>query len=133
MNWALVLKLSLFGLAMAFATVFFIPSSIEPLVWLAIFVVCAIVIARQSGGRNYLHGQMLGIVNSVWVTGAHVLFFDQYAAHHAAEVQAFASLPLPPRVMMAFVGPIIGVISGAVIGLFAVVAAKLLGVRLVPR
>ncbi len=129
MNWAIVLKLSLFGLAMAFATVFFISSAVEPFFWLVIFIVCAIIIARQSGGRNYLHGQMVGIVNSVWVTGAHVVFFDQYVARHAAEVQAFASAPLPPRVMMAIVGPVIGIVSGAVLGLFAVIAAKLMRIR----
>ncbi len=40
MNGKLILQLSMFGLAMGLATVFFIPSSIEPAFWLAIFVVC---------------------------------------------------------------------------------------------
>jgi 1,4-dihydroxy-2-naphthoate octaprenyltransferase len=129
MNWPLVFKLSLFGLAMAIGTVFVIPSNIEPIFWLVIFVICAVLIAQYSGGRNYLHGQMLGIVNSVWVTGAHLIFFDRYVANHQAEVQAFASAPLSPRVMMAIVGPVIGVISGAVIGLLAALAAKILKPR----
>jgi len=126
-NWLLILKLSLFGLVMAVATVFVIPASVEPFCWLAIFIVCAVVIARQRGGRPYLHGQMLGIVNSVWITAAHVIFFDRYVAKHQAELQAFASAPLPPRAMMAIVGPIIGVISGVVIGLLAILAARILG------
>jgi uncharacterized membrane protein len=33
MNWKLIFLLSLFGLAMAIATVFVIPSNIEPLFW----------------------------------------------------------------------------------------------------
>ena len=46
MNWKLIFGLSLFGLAMAIATVFVIPSKIEPFFWLAIFIICAIVIAK---------------------------------------------------------------------------------------
>jgi uncharacterized membrane protein len=40
-----------------------------------------------------------------------------------------SSMPLPdsPRLMMLLVGPVVGAVSGAVIGLFAVVAGKLLG------
>ena len=36
MNNALIFKLSLFGLVMAFATVFVVPSSLEPWLWLPI-------------------------------------------------------------------------------------------------
>jgi len=32
-------------------------------------------------------------------------------------------MPLPPRVLMAIVGPCVGTVSGIVIGLFALVAA----------
>jgi hypothetical protein len=37
-------------------------------------------------------------------------------------------MPLPdsPRVMMALTGPVIGLVSGLVLGLFALVAGKLL-------
>jgi hypothetical protein len=41
MNWRLIAQLSLFGLAMGIATVFFIPSTIEPLFWLVIFGISA--------------------------------------------------------------------------------------------
>ncbi len=126
MNWPLVFKLSLFGLAMAILTVFLIPAAVEPICWLVIFIICALVIARQGGGHNFIHGLLLGIVNSVWITAAHVLFFDTYVAKHQAEMQAFASVPIAPRVMMAIVGPIVGVVSGIVIGILAAIAAKLL-------
>jgi hypothetical protein len=112
---------------MAIATVFVIPTSLEPIFWLVIFIICAVVIAKQAtGGRNFLHGLMVGIVNSVWVTGAHVLLFDTYIANHQAEAQAMSGMPLTPRVMMAVVGPVIGVASGIVIGMLAAITAKLL-------
>jgi len=127
MNWKLVVQLSLFGLAMAFATVFVVPSNVEPMLWLPIFVICAYLIAKHAPGKHFLHGLMLGIANSVWITGAHVLLFDAYLAHHAREAEMMKSMPmpLPPRLLMAIVGPCVGVVSGVVIGLFALVAAWL--------
>jgi hypothetical protein len=125
MNWKLILQLSLFGLAMAIGTVFVIPSNIEPLFWLVIFIVCAYVIAKKAPGRYFLHGLMTSIVNSIWITAAHVILFDTYVANHPREAEMMTKLPISPKVMMLCTGPIIGVISGLVLGLFAVIARKI--------
>lgn len=127
MNWKLILQLSLFGLAMGLATVFVVPPNLEPWLWLTIFVICAYAIARGAPGKPFLHGLLLGLVNSVWVTGAHVVLFNAYLAHHAreAEMMRSATLPVSPRLMMACVGPLIGLVSGAVIGLLAMVADRI--------
>jgi hypothetical protein len=128
MNWKLILQLSLFGLVMAFATVFVVPSNLEPLLWLPIFIVCAWLIARFAPRLHFLHGLLLGVVNSVWITAAHMAFFDQYLAHHAKEAGMMRSstTPIPPRLLMACVGPVIGVVSGVLIGLLALVAVWIL-------
>ena len=125
MNWKLIFGLSLFGLAMAVATVFVIPSTVEPVFWLIIFIVCAFIIARQVAVRHFLHGLMVGIVNSIWVTGAHILLFDAYLANHAKEAAMMRTAPLPPRLMMGVVGPLIGVASGIILGLLAWIASKI--------
>src|SRR5258708_26829226 len=117
MDWKLILQLSLFGLAMAIGTVFVIPSNIEPLFWLVIFVVCAYVIATKAPGRYFLHGLMTSIVNSIWITAAHVILFDTYVANHPREAGMMTKLPISPKVMMLCTGPIIRVISGLVLGL----------------
>lgn len=126
MNWKLILQLSMFGLAMGVATVFWIPSSSEPWFWLFIFVACSYFIARQHAKKPFLHGLFLGLANCVWVTSAHVLFFSQYIANHAREAEMMKSMPLPdsPRLMMVLVGPVIGLISGVVIGLFSLGASR---------
>ena len=124
MNWKLIFALSLFGLAMGIATVYVIPSNIEPIFWVVIFVICAIVIARVQPARHFLHGLMVGIVNSIWITGAHILLFDAYIANHAKEAAMMRGAPMAPRAMMAVVGPLVGVVSGVVIGLFAWIAGK---------
>ncbi len=134
MNWKLIASLSLFGLVMGIGTVFVIPSNIEPFAWLAILGSCAYVIARRAPARYFLHGLLLGLANSVWVTASHVLLFDRYLAGHAQEAAMMQSMPLKdaPRLMMAVTGPVIGLISGVVIGLLAVLAGWLTRARRVP-
>ena len=131
MNWKLILQLSLFGLAMGIATVFVIPSNIEPLFWLAIFILCAYIIAKRVPAKHFLHGFFVSLVNCVWVTGSHVILFNQYVANHPQEAAMMQAMPLAgsPRLMMALMGPIVGVISGVVLGLFAFIAGKLLRSR----
>jgi hypothetical protein len=111
---------------MGLATVFFIPSNREPAFWLPIFLLCAFLIARGTSGNPFLHGVYLGLANSVWVTGAHVLFFARYIAAHTQEATMIQFMPLAnhPRLMMVFTGPVAGVISGIVIGVFAFLASR---------
>ena len=134
MNWKLIFQLSLFGLAMGIATVFVIPSRIEPAFWLVIFLICAYLIAKRSLGNHFLHGLFIGLVNSIWITSAHVLFFDAYIARHAQEAAMMQNSPLSvsPKLMMTMVGPVVGLLSGVILGLFALVAGKLVKPSRVP-
>lgn len=127
MNWKLILQLSLFGFAMALATISLIPSTIEPVFWLLIFVVCAYLIAKNVSKKHFLHGFIVSLVNSVWVTAAHVSSFGTYLANHPEQAEMSARMPLPehPQVMMLVTGPIIGAVSGLVLGLFSFVAGKI--------
>jgi|ERR1035437_4024378 hypothetical protein len=127
MNWKLIIGLSLFGLAMAVATVFVIPSKIEPAFWLVIFIACAYLIAKNAPGKFFLHGFVLSLANCVWITSAHILWFNTYIVNHPQEAAMSAQMPMPahPRLMMLITGPMIGIISGLVLGLFAFIASKI--------
>jgi hypothetical protein len=127
MNWKLILQLSLFGLVMAFATVFWIPTTIEPVFWLIIFILCAYFIAKRSPGKHFLHGFLVSLVNCVWITTVHVSLYSAYMANHPEMAEMSARMPLPdhPRLMMALTGPVFGVISGLVLGLFSFLAGKI--------
>jgi hypothetical protein len=134
MDWKLIFQLSLFGLAMAFATVFLIPPNIEPMCWLVIFLTSAYVIAKRRPTGRFVHGLLLGLANSVWITAAHILLFDRYIAGHAQEAAMMKSMPLAdaPRLMMAITGPVVGLISGIIIGLLALAASRLIRRPLAP-
>ena len=128
MNWKLILQLSLFGLAMAIATVFVIPSNIEPIFWLAIFIVCAYLIAKNCTEKYFLTGLFVSLLNAIWITTAHILLFDTYIANHTQEAAMMSKMPIPdsPKLMMLITGPVIGIISGLILGLFSFVASKIL-------
>ncbi|MFI5195927.1 MAG: hypothetical protein ACHQD8_02465 [Chitinophagales bacterium] len=129
MNWKLIFALSLFGLGMAFATVYFIPSNIEPFCWLAIFFISSCLVAKYAPGNYFLHGFLTSLVNCIWITGAHILLSDTYMAHHANEAAQYAKmnkdLGLTVTQAMLIFGPIIGIISGIILGLFCLLASKI--------
>jgi hypothetical protein len=125
MNWRLISLLSLFGLVMAFATVFVISSKVEPFCWLAIFIFCAYMIARNAPGRFFLHGFMVSLVNCVWITAAHVTFFHTYWTNHP-DMANMSSGMAHPRRMMLLIGPATGIASGLVLGLFSFIAGKIM-------
>lgn len=125
MNWKLIFLLSMFGLAMGIATVYFIPSNIEPFCWLVIFLICAYLIAKNCTGKYFLHGLFVSLLNSIWITGAHVLLADTYLANHAQEAAMMQDMPMSIRMMMLVTGPIVGLVSGLVLGLFSWIASKI--------
>jgi hypothetical protein len=134
MNWKLIFQLSAFGLIMAFATVSLIPQNIEPAFWIVIFIFCAYIIARVCSGKYFLHGLLLGLVNCIWVTAAHVGFYLTYLRNHPA-FATWINLHTPisghPRLSMIITAPIFGLASGLVIGLFAFIASKLVSKKVV--
>ncbi len=128
MNWKLIFSLSLFGLAMAFATVYWIPmNGIGIWVsWLIIYIICAWLIAKNAPGKYFLHGFLLSLVNCVWITGVHVALYSTFMLNNPDMISK-AQMPLQGhyRLNMLIMGPVFGVGLGIVMGLFAWVASKL--------
>jgi len=113
---------------MGIATVYVIPTKSEWIFWLAIFLICAYIIAKNAPGNYFLHGFLVSIVNSIWITAVHVIMFSTYVANHPDVVEMNKKMPMlaeHPKRLMAIMGPIIGVISGLVLGLFAFLASKM--------
>ena len=128
MNWKLIFTLSLFGVAMAVASVFGLTRKIEPLLWLVIFVACAIFIARYCVAKYFLHGFLLSLIDGIWISLIHAAFFSTFIKNNPEMAAAFQNLPagISLRVLNLIIGPIDGAIFGVVLGLFAWIAAKLL-------
>jgi hypothetical protein len=99
----------------------------EPVFWLLIFILTAYLIAKNTDKRRFLHGLFLGIANCIWITAVHGIWFHTYLANHPTMAQSMADMPLSghPLRQMLLIAPFIGVVSGVVIGLFALIAARL--------
>ena len=127
MNWKLIFALSLFGLAIAVASLFGL-GMIEPILWLVIFIIYAWLIATRAPGKYFLHGFLVSVANSIWITAIHTTFFTMYAKNNPQFVQS-APPGMNPRVLMVIMGPIFGVLFGLVAGLFAFIASKIVKKR----
>ncbi len=129
MNWKIIIQLSLFGLIMAVATVSLIPEDTEPAFWLFIFVFSAWVIAKVCPGKYFLHGFLTAIANCIWITAVHVVFRDAYLAHHPQVVSMSRDFPRHlarhRRLVMILTAPVLGLMFGIILGLFSVVASKI--------
>lgn len=128
MNWKIIIQLSVFGLIMSVATVFLIPEMIEPAFWIAIFLFSAYVIAKACREKYFLHGLLVSLANCVWITAAHIIFYTTYIANHpsvAKMAEDHPIIPLHPRLAMLISGPVFGIASGLVLGLFAFIASKI--------
>ncbi|MBS1529570.1 MAG: hypothetical protein JSU01_04640 [Bacteroidetes bacterium] len=124
MNWKIIFQLSIFGLIMAFGTISLIPEKIEPVFWLAIFVFCAYVIAKTCRGKYFLNGFCVSLVNCVWITAAHIIFYSTYIANHPNAAKMGQSMPMQshPRLLMLLMGPLFGIGFGLILGLFSWIA-----------
>jgi hypothetical protein len=128
MNWKLIFLLSLFGLALGVASVFTLSPTVEFVFWIAATLIIAILIARYANGKYFLHGFMVAVVNTFWVTLAQATLFYIYIASHPEYLQMVEKLPPAladhPRRLIVYRSPIIAIISGVFVGLFAWVASK---------
>jgi cobalamin synthase len=125
MNWKLIFLLSLIAIPMAFGTVYFIPNYIEPVLWIVIFFFCAFVIAKFCSRKFFLNGFMVSIFNCVWISAIHFIFFDAYYKFHPELARMNDASPETMRYMMLIFGPLVGIISGMILGLFSWIASKI--------
>ena len=125
MNWKLIFGLSLLGLAMAIATVYFIPPRAEPAFWLLLIIFWAYQVGKEADEKYFLHGFLVSAVNGVWVTGVHLLLFADYAAKHGKELARYDKIAhLTISQAMLIVDPLTWLASGLILGLLALIASR---------
>lgn len=126
LNWQLIILLSMIGIMMGFATVYWIPSGIELVIWFVLFDFCAYIIIKRSSGRYFLHGFLVGIFYSAWVTVIQIAFLTRYLASHPEEAAIMSTMPISdsPRLLMLLTGIVVGATTGFILGIFALLASK---------
>jgi hypothetical protein len=127
-NWKLVLGLSAFGPAMGLASTLGFTHNVEWAFWIAIFLFCAVTIARNATTRPFRHGLLVGCIGGSLSPLVQAALFTTYAAHNPAVVDYLQQTPgaLAPRTFFLLVTPFVGVLSGLLQGGLAWAAGKLL-------
>lgn len=124
MNWKFTLQLSMLGLIMALGTVSLIPEDAERYFWGVIIIICAYMIAKVCVSKYFLHGFILSLLNSAYITIAHLIFFNSYITHHPKAAFLTSYFPGNAVGVTLFMGVCSGLIFGLLQGLFAFIASK---------
>jgi hypothetical protein len=122
MNYKLLFKLSVLGMLLAFATVYFIPSTIEPFFWAMIFTFNAFIISNKCSEKYFLSGLVLGLLNGGWTLLVHLFLFNDYVANHPEEMTQLGD---SPKQMLIISGLVITIFSGIMQGFFTFIISKL--------
>src|SRR3954471_2666497 len=94
MNWNLIVRLSFFGFLIGGLSVSLLPEAVEAVMWLFVYVFSAYLIAKRCTQKFFLNGFILGMLNTGWVTGFHVIFHETYLSGHPAIDLMYSFLPL---------------------------------------
>jgi uncharacterized membrane protein YiaA len=125
MKWMLILVLSLSGAIMGLFTLYFIPARYEAVVGTPLFLTCGWFIGRYATRKWFLHGFLLGVLNTVIVTAIRASFAQVYLAHHAADAEKFARMSTESGAtvvqVMLMLGLFNALIAGLVMGFFAII------------
>lgn len=138
MHWRIILPLSFaLGFAMGGASVMGWTGKIgstgirlEPILWIFIAFICAIVIIARIRRRRFLHGLLIGIVLALYNSICQSVFNEMYFANNADIREQFQqTASIPPRVLVLITGPIIGLIYGTLLGGLALLLGAILQSR----
>ncbi len=127
MKWKLILLLSLSGILMGVVTLYVIPARFEAVLGTPVFLLCGWFIGRHAEARWFLHGFVLGVLNSVIVTAIRASLPQVYLAHHPEDAVKFARMSAESGATvvqaMLMMGLFTAIVSGVVMGLFAILGS----------
>lgn len=117
MNWTVIILLSSFGAVMGVLAVKGFTQKIEPLLWLCFGIASALVLSKNIDQKPFLHGLFIGIAWGILNALFQCAFFDSYFANNPSLQKNFDKITfMPPRYFPLITGPLIGLVTGAVLG-----------------
>jgi len=124
MNWKLLFLLSLISIAMACAEVFGVLGTFDNILWPLILIFDAVMIAKNTRQKLFLHGFMVCIFNCIWITAIHGALFSTYAANNPEMTNNFKNISANQQMLVFIFGPIIGVFTGLITGVITHLLGK---------
>jgi len=117
MNWTIILLLSSFGLVMGLLSIKGYIQKLEPFLWILFGIITSLVLSNNIDNKTFLHALLIGLFWGVLNGITQSAFFDQYLANNANLQERFKqSTFIQPRYLVLVTGPVIGLITGLVLG-----------------
>lgn len=117
MNWTLILFLSLFGVLLGILSVLGFTKKAEPLLWLVVGLFTVFFLSKKISEMIFWHGFAIGIFWGCLNSLIQSLFFKTYLINNPKYTEAYnKSSRLKPRYLILIVGPLLGLLTGAVLG-----------------
>ena len=111
---------------MGTASLFGYTQNIELLLWIIIALVSAVLIARITTHKIFLHGMLAGIGMGLSNIMVQITFYSLYVKnnpHTVTDLEQFAEV-LTPQWFLFISSPFVGAMYGSLIGALSVAAAK---------
>ena len=125
MDWKLVLLLSAIGIIMGLLSVRGFTQKIEPFLWLLFGIATSLILSKNID-RPFLYGLAIGIGWAVLNGAIQSVFFDTYLANNPSLQQSFQKKTfVQPRYVALLTAPVIGLITGLVLGGLSLLFKKL--------
>lgn len=126
MDWTVIIIFSAVGLIMGLLSVKGFTQKLEPFLWLLFSIVVALVLSKNVAHKTFLHGVLIGLSWGIINGLTQSAFFDTYLASNPQLKQSFSkSTFIQPRYFGLITGPIIGVLTGLVLGGLSLLLKKL--------
>lgn len=117
MNWLLILLLSSFGFIMGILGVKGFTQKIEPFLWLCFGIVVALVLSKNIAYKPFVHALLIGLGWGIANGLIQASYFDSYLANNPLLQKNFEKITfIQPRYFPLITGPVIGLITGLVLG-----------------
>lgn len=126
MNYTFIIILSTFGLVMGALSVKGYTQKIEPFLWLALGIFASLVISKNISEKTFLHALVIGLLWGILNGITQSVFFDKYMANNTSLQDSFKKVTfVQPRYFVLMTAPVIGLITGAVLGGLSLLLKKL--------
>jgi hypothetical protein len=119
MNWFIIALFSVFGAIMGTLSIKGYTQKLEPFLWLLFAFITALVLSKSIGNRSFFHAFLIGVAWGVLNGLIQFSFFDQYLSNNPRVQEDFkksTAIGLKPRYLLLVTGPVIGAVTGAVMG-----------------
>ncbi|HWC54041.1 MAG TPA: hypothetical protein VG676_10690 [Chitinophagaceae bacterium] len=117
MSWTLILLFSLFGILMGTLSVLGFTKKAEPILWLIVGFFTAYMISRKVSEMIFWHGFIIGIFWGCLSAAIQSIFFKTYLKNNPKYAEAFQkNTKIKSRYLILLVGPLMGLLTGTVLG-----------------